>query len=77
MKKLKRTKERTTDSFCAGIAMRGCAMNGKLEFLRMIADAFPGITVVEATERFSGKPIAVIVRYIILELAERKQLEVV
>lgn len=52
-------------------------MSGKLEFLRMIADAFPGITVVEATERFSGKPIAVIVRYIILELAERKQLEVV
>ena len=50
---------------------------GKLEFLRMIADAFPGITVVEATERFSGKTIAVIVRYIILELAERKQLEVV
>ena len=46
-----------------------------LELLRMIADAYPGITVVEATKRFSGKPIDVIIRYIQLGWAQKAQFD--
>jgi hypothetical protein len=45
-----------------------------LELLRMIADAYPGITVLEATKKFSGKPIDVIIRYIRLGWALKAQL---
>ena len=48
-------------------------MNGKIEFLRQVAQAYPGITVVEFNERFYGKTVEVIQRYIALETAEKEQ----
>ena len=45
----------------------------KIEFLKLVAWAYPGITVVEFNEQFSGMSVEVIRRYALLEGAERKQ----